>query len=73
MKNKDVWEMTSDDIVVFEVEVSPKNRYKLHQDIKVFRPGMGKILVRELISIDNPLITQRFIRGMNVKVINDDK
>jgi len=51
---KNVWELQPDEIVVFEYEQYPKHRFKWNKDIKQYRPGIGKTLIRELVCIDDP-------------------
>jgi len=64
---KHIWDLTPDDIVALPM----RGFFRWNRDFKQRRPGIGVVLIRELVAISDKKERQRFIRGMEVEVVTN--
>jgi len=61
---KNVWDLLPDEIAI----LPGLGFFRWNRDIRTRRPGIGKVTVRELVSVSDKTIRQRFIRGIDVEI-----
>lgn len=61
---KNVWDMSPDDIGIIG-----DKRYRWKRDFKKRYPGLGSMLTREIVNIDNPADKQLALRGFDIEII----
>jgi len=63
---KNVWDMTSDDIGIIGGK-----RYRWKRDFKKRYPGIGAMMTREIVNIENPADKKLALRGFEVEIVDN--
>ena len=62
---KNVWDLSPDEIAI----LPGRGFFRWSRDLRTRLPGIGMLTVRELVAISDKTVRQRFLRGIDVEIL----
>lgn len=62
---KHIWDLSPDDVVILPL----MGFFRLNRDYRKRVPRLGVVTIRELVSVSDKTVKQKFIHGMEVEIV----